>query len=346
MIRAGTPVRSPETVREVAAAWVLEEEAGLSPGRNALLEAWLAEAEAHLAAYEAARFANEAVGRHGGAGEMMALREAALRARPDRHGPSRELIAAGLALLVAVGASGWWAVERVGSHGATPPSARTGAAASGLYETAIGERSTVSLPDGSSMTLNTATVTQVAYTGRERGVVLLKGQALFTVAHDRAEPFRVYAGDRVITATGTAFEVYLEKGAVRVSLLEGSVKVSRRAVDAASPSANDALTAGEVLTATPDSPTRVRSADVARLASWRTGLVSFDDTPLSEAVREINRYSTRPIVLADAAAGRHRVSGTFRTGEPERFARTVSELFPLRLEPSADGGILLRTSAE
>lgn len=345
MIRALTSAASPDSVREIAAAWVLEEEGGLSLSRNAMLEAWLAEAEEHLSAYEAARFAHDAVGRQGAALEMMALRDAALRARPDRRGFPQGLIAAGVALVLAVSASGWWAVDRARPSGGAPPEERAELASAGRYETAVGERSTVNLPDGSSMTLNTATVTQVDYTAHERGVVLLTGQAVFTVAHDRPTPFRVYAGDRVITATGTAFEVYLENGTVRVSLLEGAVKVSRRGPAGAAPSAaEDELTAGEILVAAPNGPTRVRSADVARLSSWRAGLVSFDDAPLSEAVREINRYSARPIVLADAAAGRHRVSGTFRTGEPERFARTVSELFPLQLEPSADGRFLLRTT--
>lgn len=344
MIRALTPTGAAHPVDEIAAAWVLEEETGLSLSRNALLEAWVSESEDHAAAYQRARFAHDAVGRHGAAAEMMVLREAALKARPDRFYLPPGLIAASAALLVAVSASGWWVMEGRGWPGAAAPTAAD-TAPSGRYETAVGERSTVSLPDGSSMTLNTATVAEVAYSGRERGIVLVAGQALFTVAHDRQAPFRVYAGDRVITATGTAFEVYLEGGTVRVSLLEGSVAVSRRpsAGEAAVP-VEDALTAGEVLISAPNGPTRVRRADVERLSSWRAGLVSFDDAPLSEAVAEINRYTVRPIVLADAAAGRNRVSGTFRVGEPERFARTVSELFPLHMESSADGRILLRTT--
>lgn len=342
MIRARTPAETARSVDEVAAAWVLEEETGLSFSRNALLEAWVGEAEAHAAAYERARFAHDAVGRHGAAAEMMALREAALRARPDRFHLHPRLIAASAALLMAFAASGWWVADRLASLGTAPTMVET--ARVGRYATAVGERSTVTLPDGSSMVLNTATVAEVSYRGDERGIVLRTGQALFTVAHDRRAPFRVYAGDRVITATGTAFEVYLEAGAVRVSLLEGGVTVSPRTAAGQVPAlAPDTLTAGEVLIAAPGEPTRVRSADVERLSSWRAGLVSFDDALLSEAVKEINRYTARPIILADAAAGRNRVSGTFRVGEPERFARTVSEVFPLRMESSADGRTVLRT---
>lgn len=335
------------SIAEVAAAWVLEEEAGLSLHRNGLLETWLSESDDHVAAYHQARFACDAVGRQGPELEMMALREAALRARPERFGLPPALVAAGVAALVVVGAGGWWMVDRAPmGRGAAPTSATAADPGAARYQTAVGERSTVTLPDGSVMTLNTASVAQVAYARSERGVRLLAGQAMFNVAHDRATPFRVYAGDRVITATGTAFEVYLDGDRVRVALLEGAVTVAPRGPTSPPSSADETLSAGEVLTAAPDEPTRVRNEDVERLAGWRGGLVAFDDTPLSEAVEEINRYTARPIMLADAAVGRNRVSGTFRVGEPDRFARTMSELFPVELTSSEDGRSVLSSRAE
>lgn len=348
MIGARISSHAARPAAEVAAAWVLEEETGLSLARNGLLEAWLAESEDHVAAYHQARFAYDAVGRQGPELEMMALREAALRARPERFGLPSALIAASVVAVAVVGMGGWWVIHRApAAPGLAPTSTVAADARAARYQTAVGERSTVTLPDGSLMTLNTASLAQVAYDRSERGVRLLAGQAMFTVAHDRAAPFRVYAGDRVITATGTAFEVYLDGDRVRVALLEGSVTVAPRSRSAATPlSAGETLSAGEVLTAAPDTPTRVRSEDVERLAGWRGGLVAFDDTPLIEAVREINRYTTKPIVVADAAAGRNRVSGTFRVGEPDRFARTMSELFPVEQTSSVDGRSVLSSRVE
>jgi transmembrane sensor len=206
-IRIMSEVERP--VAEVAAAWVLEEEQGLSLARNGLLEAWLAESEDHVVAYHHARFAYEAVGRQGPELEMMALREAALRARPERFGLPSALIAASVVAVAVVGMGGWWVIDRApAAPGSAPTSMVAADPRAASYQTAVGERSTVSLPDGSLMTLNTASLAQVVYDRSERGVRLLAGQAMFTVAQDRAAPFRVYAGDRVITATGTAFEVY------------------------------------------------------------------------------------------------------------------------------------------
>lgn len=342
----GAQTSSPSrSVEETAAAWVLEEQAGLSLQRNGLLEAWLGQDQDHVEAYHRARLAYEAVGRQGPEIEMMALREAALRARPERFGMPGGLIAAGIAALAVVGAGGWWILEgaALGLRSSPVIAEQRGIA---RYQTAVGERSTVTLPDGSVMTLNTASVAQVAYVDGERGVRLLAGQAMFTVAHDRRAPFRVYAGDRVITATGTAFEVYLTGDRVRVALLKGSVSVAPRGRPLTPTSAEETLSPGEVLTVSPGQPTRVRTEDVEQLSGWRGGLVAFHDTPLSEAVDEINRYTTQPIALVDAAAGRHRISGTFRVGDPERFARTVTELFPVALTSSADGRSMLVSRAE
>ena len=55
----------------------------------------------------------------------------------------------------------------------------------------------------------------------------------------------------------------------------------------------------------------------------------------------MNRYSTRPLVLRDAATGRLRVSGLFRTGNPERFAAIVSELLPIQQRTLPNGSVEL-----
>jgi transmembrane sensor len=212
-----------------------------------------------------------------------------------------------------------------------------------LYRTAVGERSTVVLPDGSVATLNTDSVLKVAYSGAERGVRLLKGQALFEVAKNARIPFQVYAADRRITAVGTVFDVRLQGEEVKVALVEGIVKVAPlERPGPAAPAPQVTMTAGEVLDAPPSAAMTVRTADIARAVSWKDGVAVFDDQPLAEAVAEMNRYTARPVVLADPAIGSLRVSGVFRTGDPDRFAAAMTEVFPLRAERRFDGSTELR----
>lgn len=288
--------------------------------------------EAFAREVEAVRDACDALDRHGGQADILAIRQAALAARPERglRPGRRALIAAGIGVLTAGLIWGGQALV------ARDPGLADGLApeAGVRYATAVGERSTVTLPDGSLVALNTATVVQVTYDGDERAIRLLDGQAQFEVAKGSPLPFRVYARNQIITARGTVFDVRVSDDDVRVALMEGQVEVNSKPPRGQHPPPTETLAPGDVFTAAQGERPSVRPGKVDQLAQWRAGLVVFDDTPLSEAVDEINRYTLRPIRLADSASGRLRISGAFRIAEPERFAITMTEVFPLRLNKS------------
>lgn len=60
-------------------------------------------------------------------------------------------------------------------------------------------------------------------------------------------------------------------------------------------------------------------------------MLHFDDDRLAQAIAEVNRYAAVQIVIRDPAVAAMRVSGEFRAGDPERFARTIAELRPVRV---------------
>ena len=333
---------------ESAACWALEAQQGITDKRRAQRDAWLSERPAHAEAYRIACAALAALDRHAAQPEIMALRQAALAARPERATPSF-LLTRGIVVAVLMAGVGWWSLrrdDRASSSPAMSAAPATVVVSSHIdplrYSTAVGERSTIDLSDGSVMVLNTASSAEVVYTHTERTVRLLQGQALFTVAHGQPAPFRVYAGDRVITAVGTVFDVRLEGERVQVAMIEGTVRVDAPPSRPSVTETGETLSAGETLTAGPQEPVRVKVANVERLASWRSGLLTFEDTRLADAIAEINRYTMHPLTLADASTGNYRVSGTFRVGDSERFARTMTELFPLDLQRSTDGNDVLK----
>lgn len=98
-----------------------------------------------------------------------------------------------------------------------------------------------------------------------------------------------------------------------------------------------ALAAGEVMRAGRDGSVTVRTADIQRLAGWRDGVIFFEETPLLEAVAEMNRYARQRMVVADAEAGELRVSGAFRSSEADTFAEAMADVFDLSVRRSADG---------
>ena len=343
----------PAPVAEQAAEWVLRREAGaLDDADQQAFEAWLAEDPANVEAYEDAVWALDAAARHAAAPELMAMREAALAARGDRA--SRPWLWTGLAGAVAASLVAFWLllVQPAGSPAPTGPIAAESPAdpRSATYATAIGERLAVTLPDGSVATLDTNSRIRVAYSGAERGIHLLRGQALFEVAHDRPLPFQVHAAGHTVTAVGTTFNVRLYGETVRVALLDGVVQVrpSRPAAPAAArtdpaPPRPLVMRAGELLQLGPSQPVRVASAAVTQVASWRGGELVFNDTRLADAVAEINRYTRRPIAIADAAVADYRVTGVFRTNDPERFSQAMSEVFGLEVTHGPNGAPILRS---
>jgi len=309
-------------------------------------EAWRGAEPEHAEAFEHLQDALEALRAAAARPELRAMRDAAVR-----QGKGRAMRAAAIAAaLVIAGGVGWTTLsqERLSALtvalGLGEPAETATVEAPRTYATEVGGRSTVSLEDGSRVTLNTQSRIETHFSHGRRDVTLVAGQALFEVAHDASRPFVVTAGDRKVTAVGTEFDVRLDGQAVRVVLVEGKVKVEERA-----PSGllgffggdRHDLVAGQEFVSTAKAANMVRAADVNQAILWRDGRVAFNDVPLTEAIAEMNRYSPGAVVVADPTMARLHVNGVFRTGETTAFVHAVEEYFPIKAEQQPGGDTLL-----
>mgnify|MGYP003627991367 CR=1 FL=1 len=207
--------------------------------------------------------------------------------------------------------------------------AQSGDAGSETYITAVGEQRTVTLADGSQVTLNTDTALDVAYTSRARHVSLVRGQALFEVAKS-GTPFIVAAGNSETRALGTRFDIYLRPGDVAVTLLEGSVVVS----EPQSGAEGRVLAPGDRLAVSGEGRQVLSRVDPGTVLQWRSGMVQFDNATLAEAAAELNRYSTTKIQVPDPGLAAERLSGTFPADKPEEFASNLALFLPVSIERS------------
>ena len=207
------------------------------------------------------------------------------------------------------------------------------------YSTGIRERRTLVLPDGSSATLNASTRLETVWLPHERRIRLVSGQALFRVAKDPTRPFIVTVGDRTITALGTEFDVQLDADRVRVTLIEGRVAV-RGLGRAASQPAIELTPTQQLVAIDGDAPT-VHVVDVARSTGWADGQVFFTDEPLPAAVAEMNRESSREIVIGDPSLAEYRVNGMFRSGNQDGFVGAVTAYYPIDARKDDQGRIVL-----
>ncbi|HTN05914.1 FecR family protein [Agriterribacter sp.] len=94
--------------------------------------------------------------------------------------------------------------------------------------TSGGSKSTIHLPDGSSVILNTGS--KLSY-NKDFGVgtreIYLSGEAFFDIAKNEKVPLTVHAGDVDISVKGTVFNVkaYQEDSMVEASLIRGAIEV-------------------------------------------------------------------------------------------------------------------------
>lgn len=364
-----------EALREAAAAW--HDRIGrdkVTDETNAAFARWLAESPEHLAAYQEIDRTWYALKSVAHAAQILELRhETALRLTRRTSSRIRPLIWATAALVMFLGIFVGWGSLLSGDR--APLNKLLDAFRThgdGRYTTRTGERLTVTLKDGSQLTLNTQTELEVAFTRAERTVHLTRGQALFEVAKDPGRPFVVTAYNRRFVAVGTAFDVRLDGAQINVTMIEGTVRVERkmnltatagatpasmRSTSATQKSADarkesdppvspipvvTTLTAGEQLTVDNESQDHVRSADPERVTSWRRGRVIFENTRLADAVAEFNRYSDTKIELTDSALADLRLSGGFSTGRPTVFVEAITSYFPIQIAKEDDRAIILR----
>ncbi|WP_087138739.1 FecR family protein [Brevundimonas diminuta] len=208
-----------------------------------------------------------------------------------------------------------------------------------VFATGVGEQRLVQLADGSNVRLDTDSRIRVRFDGDRRLVELDAGQALFTVAHDAGRPFVVEADGAQVTAIGTVFDVRRDGSGVKVTLVSGVVDVAERRAGRET----KRLAAGQQSRVTSQGQ-MTRVADIATETSWTEGRIVFRDTPLRDAVAEVNRYLPDKILLDPAVRGTASVNGVFKTGDRDAFVSTASAVFGLRASKDGEGRIVLSSA--
>lgn len=198
------------------------------------------------------------------------------------------------------------------------------------FRTARGQQQELTLPDGSRVRLDTATQLQVAFSRGQRAVRLLEGQAFFSVQSEPARPFVVQAGPVQVRVVGTRFSVRHTPGlagndGVQVAVEHGRVRVAGR--DAA----ELLLGAGEAV-ASDSAGVLAPVAPAGPVAPWREHRLSFLDTPLGQALAELERYGDTGLVVRDPAVAALRLTATVDPLQPAALRRALPRVLPVRLQ--------------
>jgi transmembrane sensor len=192
------------------------------------------------------------------------------------------------------------------------------------HVTSTAELRTVDLEDGSTVTLSASSAIAVSYSGSERRVTLLEGEAFFQVRRDPARPFRVLAGEVQTTVVGTAFDVRRAGDDVTVDVQEGVVEVGVVTGRHAGAQAGERLEAGQSVSIGASGASRRTSLPPQLVGAWRQGRLLTQELPLRDAVDQLRRHFSGMIVLTDPSLGERRITGAYTLSEPEDALRAIA----------------------
>lgn len=233
-------------------------------------------------------------------------------------GAARRAALKTLALLIVAGPAGW-AMLKVPPWQAWTADLRT----------ATGEIRHLALPDGSTLSLNTASAADLGFSDALRLIHLRSGELHVATSPDpRQRPFFVRTSNGSIRALGTRFtvrqedslfgartQVAVSQGAVEVRPAEGLPVI----VQAGWQASFDEAAAG---TPQPLAP---------HASAWTEGLLYADDTPLADVLAQLARYR-HGVVRCDPAVARLRVSGVYRLRDTEQLLSLLQASLPIRVQ--------------
>lgn len=327
-----------QAARAQAASWIARRDRGLDPAERAEFDRWLARPANARALRQLDSIWSEL--------DMLESlaqlvpeppgQAPSIPPAPRRRGLMAASIAAGVAGLAVLLA--WQLLPR-----APKPLEVSSVQA---FATAVGEHRSVTLADGSVLTLNTDTLIEVAMGRDTRALRLVRGEAHFAVAHDASRPFRVTAEGRIVQAIGTAFDVRLrDRHALDVLVTEGLVSVDDAPRD---PSEDSRIAdmptvhvkAGQHLNVDAAGHPALRQLagrDVESAMAWRSGRLVFDGETLQQVLDEFERYTPERFEIRDVRIAKTRIGGYFPAGDIKALQASLESGFGLALHRQSSG---------
>ncbi len=178
-----------------------------------------------------------------------------------------------------------------------------------VFQTPRGEKSMVTLPDGSEVWLNANSRLVYNSFSSDHRQVELKGEAFFNVAHNENAPFVVKTNECDIKVLGTTFNVmaYDEFGRKEITLLTGKINVHTE-------SAEQILKPGQALILE-DNQIKILEVSATEASAWVVNKFNFRNIPLTELLKRLENWYDVDITLENKSGKDVNFTGTFKNEE-------------------------------
>ncbi len=190
--------------------------------------------------------------------------------------------------------------------------------------TSVGERRTVSLPDGSSVYLAGNTALNLDFASAKRSVELLHGEAFFSVAASVNDEFNVSTDAGQVLAREGEFCLSCDGASALLAVSQKSASVVN---------AHQQTDVGEGLSLRfgMTQTGQIQRAELDQILAWRGGRLVFFDQPLLSIVDELRRWREGRIFIMDKQLAARRVSLILNIDRPEHMLDVVTRALAVRV---------------
>lgn len=193
------------------------------------------------------------------------------------------------------------------------------------HKTDVGERKTLQLEDGTTITLNTDTAIDLQYDHAGRKVLLHSGEIyLETGKQPDPRPFQVVTRFGHFRPLGTRFLLHLHTDSVQLTVQQGAVEAIRPQQQRL------ILQAGEQVQLGQATASNITPAD-EHANAWTTGMLLADAMPLEQFAGKIGRYRNGRLSV-DATIANLAISGAYPLDNTDQTLAMLAEAYQLRIE--------------
>lgn len=220
-----------------------------------------------------------------------------------------------------------------------------------VYTTAVAKEATVTLADGSRVTLAPQSTLRVDQNfGHGTRTVTLEGEAFFEVPNHRDVPLVVRTGGLTTRVLGTRFDVrhYAQDHTAQIVVVEGKVMVSGKPVRAAPsgpetslPGGTMVLAAGMMGRVTDTTAIATAMPDGADYARWTQGVLVFRRAPLPDVLATIGHWYGLTFRLADSTLATQHLTATFDHRSLEDILATIGVLLDVSMTSDSTNVVTL-----
>jgi len=241
----------------------------------------------------------------------------ALLNRPDDE--NRRLNIGKIALLLALGPLAWGSYKTIETQ-----------QWSADYRTAKGQRKQVSLPDGTLVTLNTATAFDIVFDQSARLLSLREGEIevnTVTTGFQESRPFTVKTQEAFLSPLDANFTVRQYSELTRIGVMQGSVQVTPKLTTDTSSHQIEAglqadLSSYTILSKQPLLP---------ETTSWLDNMLAVHNMPLNTFIQEVSRYHSG-LLRVSPNIHQIEVSGAFPIQDISIILNMLSNTYPINIK--------------